>query len=196
MTQVTLFAPDVTCEHCIATIQKTVGTVDGATFLEGDPDSKSFSIEVAQGAVLDRVAEALASEGYPLGPAAPARASGGLPMAGGMGGGLPMAGGGSAGQAAAPAPAGFAPSLTVEKSPEGASVTYSCPCGSTTEHYTFDRSKSEQAVGSCCDHHLLIQPNAGQRLRERLGDAYDVNVQAVEMPWGQPMEAAFGTRKG
>ena len=34
MPQITLFAPDVTCDHCIATIQKAVGTVDGATFLE------------------------------------------------------------------------------------------------------------------------------------------------------------------
>ena len=75
MPQITLFAPDVTCDHCIATIRKTVGTVDGATFLEGDPDSKSFAIDLAQGAVLDRVAEALAAEGYPLGPAAPARAA-------------------------------------------------------------------------------------------------------------------------
>ncbi|MGE3961988.1 MAG: heavy-metal-associated domain-containing protein [Dehalococcoidia bacterium] len=176
MPQVTLFAPDVTCDHCIATIQKAVGTVDGARFLEGDPDSKSFAIEVSQGAILDRVAEVLATEGYPLGPATPARA--------GEGGGQ------------SEATAGFAPAYTIEKSAEGASVTYNCPCGSTTEHYTFDRSKPEQALGSCCDHHLLIQPNAAQRLRERLGDAYEVNVQSVEMPWGQPMEAAFATRKG
>jgi len=176
MTQITLFAPDVTCDHCIATIQKTVTTVDGATFLEGDLDSKSFAIEIAQGAVLDRVAEALAAEGYPLGPASPARAT--------------------EGGAQAAAGVGFAPEFTIEKSVEGASVTYTCPCGSTTEHYTYDRSKPEQAVGSCCDHHLLIQGNAGQSLRDRLGDAYEVNVQSVQMPWGQPMEAAFATRRG
>ncbi len=175
MTQITLFAPDVTCEHCIATIQKTVATIDGATFLEGDPDSKSFAIAVAQGDVLDRVAEALAAEGYPLGPASPARASEG------------------GGQAASTV--GFAPSFTIEKSAEGASVTYTCPCGSTTEHYTYDRSKAEQAVGSCCDHHLLIQAGAAETLRDRLGDAYEVNVQSVQMPWGQPMEAAFATRR-
>lgn len=190
MTQVTLFAPDVTCDHCIATIQRTVGTVDGATFLAGDPDSKSFAIEVNEGAVLDRVATALAAEGYPIGPASPARAAAG---AFASVGGLPMAGGGAP---AAPKPVGFAPALTIEKSAEGASVTYTCPCGSTTEHYTYDRSKAEQALGSCCDHHLLIQPGAGAALRTRLGDSYDVNVQPVEMPWGQPMEAAFATRKG
>lgn len=174
MPQMTLFAPDVTCDHCIATIRKAVATVDGATFLEGDPDSKSFAIEVSQGAVLDRVAEVLASEGYPLGPATPARTGDGAHTA---------------------ATTGFAPKYAIEKSPEGALVTYDCPCGSTTEHYTYDRSKPEQALGSCCDHHLLIEPNAGDRLRQRLGDAYDVNVQTVQMPWGQPMEAAFGTRK-
>jgi len=176
MPQITLFAPDVTCDHCIATIQKAVGTVEGATFLEGDPDSKSFAIEVTEGAVLDRVASAVAAEGYPLGPASPAR------------------GGGAGAQDASTV--GFAPAYTIEKSPEGASVTYTCPCGSTTEHYTYDRSKADQALGSCCDHHLLIQANAGQRLQERLGDAYEVNVQSVEMPWGQPIEAAFAIRKG
>lgn len=176
MTQITLFAPDVTCDHCIATIQKTVATVDGATFLEGDPDSKSFAIDIAQGAVLDRVAEALAAEGYPLGPASPARA-------------VERA-------AQSESTVGFSPALTIEKSEAGASVTYTCPCGSSTEHYTYDRSKAAQDLGSCCDHHLLIEPGAGAHLRERLGEAYEVNVQAVQMPWGQPMEAAFATRRG
>ena len=178
MPQMTLFAPDVTCDHCIATIQKTVAGIEGARFLEGDPDSKSFAVEVAQGAVLDEIASALAAEGYPLGPATPASAAAG---ATGEPGETPPTG-------------GFAPSYTVEKSPEGASVTYTCPCGSTTERYTFDRSKPEQAVGSCCDHHLLIQPNAGARLRERLGAGYEIDVQTIEMPWGQPVEAAFASR--
>src|SRR3546814_17489856 len=127
MTQITLFAPDVTCDHCIATIQKTVATVDGATFLKGDPDSKSFAIEVKEGAVLDRVAEALAAEGYPLGDASPARAA--------------------EGGAQAESTVGFAPKFTIEKSDAGASVTYDCPCGSTPEHYPFDRSRPEQDPG-------------------------------------------------
>ena len=28
--QVTLYAPDVTCDHCIASIERAVGTVEGA----------------------------------------------------------------------------------------------------------------------------------------------------------------------
>ncbi|MEX2373388.1 MAG: heavy-metal-associated domain-containing protein [Dehalococcoidia bacterium] len=180
MPQMTLFAPDVTCDHCIATIKKTVDAVDGASFVDGDPDSKSFAIEVAQGAVLDRVAEALAGEGYPLGDATPAKAAAG---------GAPV----SVDFTAPVAPA-FAPTYTVEKSAEGASITYTCPCGSTTEHYTFDRSKAEQDVGACCDHHLLVQPGAAERLRSILGEGYALDVQTVEMPWGQPVEAAFASK--
>ncbi|MDA0815256.1 MAG: heavy-metal-associated domain-containing protein [Chloroflexi bacterium] len=192
MPQATLFAPDVTCEHCIATIQKTVDSVEGARFLAGDPDSKSFSVELAQGALLDRLAEALASEGYPLGEAKPASA--GIPLHAGMTG-LPMAGSPTAGLPIAEAPApGFRPTLNAEKSDEGALITYNCPCGSTTERYGYDRSKPEQAIGSCCDHHLLVQPGAEARLRAQLGDGYQVTVQTVEMPWGQPVEAAFAAR--
>ncbi|MCK9487107.1 MAG: heavy-metal-associated domain-containing protein [Dehalococcoidia bacterium] len=182
MPQITLFAPDVTCDHCIATIQKTVERVEGARFIEGDPDSRSFAVDLAQGAVLDRLSEALAAEGYPLGPAAPARAA------------APVASTGDGADAASEAAASaFAPSYTVEKSPEGASITYTCPCGSTTEHYTYDRSRPEQDLGSCCDHHLLVQPGAGERLRA-LKPGYEVDVQTLEMPWGQPVEAAFASK--
>jgi len=197
MPQATLFAPDVTCDHCIATIQKAVDSVDGARFLAGDPDSKSFAVDLAPGVLLDRLAEVLAAEGYPLGEAAPARAVAASSGTSSMTMGLPMASVASMpGGAHTPAPAaeGFQPTFTVEKSERGALVTYNCPCGSTTEQYEYDRSQPEQAVGSCCGHHLLIQPDAGDRLRAQVGDAYQVTVQTVEMPWGQPIEAAFATR--
>lgn len=202
MPQATLFAPDVTCDHCIATIKKAVEGVEGARFLDGDPDSKSFSVDLAQGALLDRLAEVLAAEGYPLGEARPAGGSVSapgmgvsmaLPMLGGMTGGVSM----GAGLATAATPAsgtGFRPTLDIAKSDEGAHITYNCRCGSTTEEYVYDRSKPEQAVGSCCGHHLLVQPGAGARLREIVGAGYEVTVQTVEMPWGQPVEAAFASK--
>ncbi len=184
MPQTTLFAPDVTCDHCIATIQKAVDSIEGAHFLAGDPDSKSFAIEVKSGALLDRVAEVLASEGYPLGDARPVATTG---SAEGLAS-LPMA-------SMPQADAGFRPLLNVEKNADGALVTYNCPCGSTTEEYTYDRALAEQAVGSCCDHHLLIQPGAADRLRAIVGDDYQVSTQTIEMPWGQPVEAAFASRE-
>ena len=81
MPQMTLYAPDITCDHCIATIRETVDSIDGARFLSGDPSSRQFAIEVASGAVLDAVSAALAGVGYPLGDAA-APASARNPCAG------------------------------------------------------------------------------------------------------------------
>ena len=195
MPQMTLYAPDITCDHCIATIGKAVATVDGARFIAGDPDSKTFAVEVASGAVLDRVAETLAAEGYPLGEAsapgaAPAAA---MPM-------MPMAGGAPGGMHHGQHTPGFKPQyLKIERTDAGADVTYSCPCGSTTEVFHLDRAQAEQGPHSCCGHHTLVGPNAATRLRARLGDGgagYDIDVQTVTMPWGQTVEAAQAVPKG
>jgi copper chaperone CopZ len=181
MPQMTLFAPDITCDHCIATIKKTVEGIQGAQFITGDPDTRSFVVDLAGGAVLDAVSAALTEEGYPLGQpgAAPAAHSA---QQGGMT---------NVSMDLGP----FAPSYTVERSEAGAEITYTCPCGSTTERYQYDRSKTEQDVGSCCDHHLLVGPDAPARLGQLKGDAYAIDVQTVEMPWGQPVQAAFATRR-
>lgn len=180
MPQVTLFAPDISCDHCTATINKTVDAVDGARYVAGDPDSRSFVVEVERGEVLDRLADALAGEGYPLGPASPAAVAG---TAHGVTS-LPMAGDEAAGGT-------FKPEYRPEPADNGAEVIYSCPCGSTTEVFSFDRSRAEQEPDSCCGHHVLVQPGAEQSLRARLGDDYDYDVQTIEMPWGQPMEAVM-----
>ena len=205
MPQMTLYAPDITCEHCIATIGKTVATIEGARFLGGDPDTKTFTVEVAGGAVLDRVAEALGEEGYPLGDAD--AASSAAPAHPGMTPlgiiGMPMA----SAPAAQSAPAGgmqhmqqianFKPQyLKVERTEAGADITYSCPCGSTTEVFHLDRSQADQPPHSCCGHHTLVGTNAAARLHARLGDGYDIDVQTVTMPWGQPIEAAQAVAKG
>ncbi|MGE3855906.1 MAG: heavy-metal-associated domain-containing protein [Dehalococcoidia bacterium] len=192
MPQMTLFAPDITCEHCIATISKAVGTVEGARFIAGDPESRTFAVEVASGAVLDRVAETLAEEGYPLGDApapgaAPAASMEALPMAGGAMEGM---------RHGQPQP-GFKPEyLKVEKTDAGADITYSCPCGSTTEVFHLDRSQADQPPHSCCGHHTLVGPDAAARLRARVGEGFDIDVQTVTMPWGQPVEAAQAVAKG
>ena len=63
--QLTLSSPEITCDHCIATIERTVGAVDGARFVRGDADARQFAIEVEHGAVLDAVAAALDVFGHP-----------------------------------------------------------------------------------------------------------------------------------
>jgi copper chaperone CopZ len=193
MPQVTLYAPDITCDHCIETIRKAVATVDGAHFVAGDPDAKRFVVDVKAGAVLDRISAVLTEEGYPLGEApAPGAASAGTT--------LTMAGAPAAGMHHAQPTPGFTPEyLKVERTDVGADVTYSCPCGSTTEVFHLDRSQPEQSPHSCCGHHTLVGTDAAQRLRTRLGaeaDRYEIDVQQVTMPWGQPVEAAQAVAKG
>lgn len=187
MPQMTLYAPDITCDHCIATIKKTASGVGGVQFIDGDPESRSFRLDVPSGAAFDAVAAALADEGYPLG------GPGDVPTGGGMAGGgvnvtlMPMAG-------AAPAKSAFVPTYAPQATSAGADVVYSCPCGSTTEVFHYDRSRAEQAPHACCNHQVLIAPDAAARLRAL--DGYEViDVQRVTMPWGQPMEAAMAVRR-
>ena len=168
--QLTLYAPDVTCEHCIASIEKAVGTVDGATFVSGDPDAKSFVVEVAGGAVIDQVAAATEAEGYPLGDA--------------------TEGDSHEGAAADP---NWVPTYTVTATDKGADLNYSCPC-SCTAGFALDRADADQhAEGCCCGRQMLVAPaNAEERLKAGLdGGDFRFDVQTVEMPWGQPMQAAI-----
>lgn len=191
MPQMTLFAPDITCDHCIATIRKTVDGIEGAHFVTGDPDARSFVVTLERGAVLDQVAEALAGEGYPLGdaaavaPAAPAASAHPSMTPLGMMHVAP-----SAAQAKA-----FVPTYRAERSDAGADVVYSCPCGSTTEVFHYDRSKAEQEPHSCCNHKVLVAPGAAERLRALAPGFEVINVQTVQMPWGQPLEAAMAVAK-
>lgn len=167
--QVTLYAPDVTCDHCIATIETAVGSVEGASFVSGNPDAKSFIVDLAGGAVLEAVSAATAAEGYPLGEASEAN------------------------NHSAPADTSWVPEYSVTATAVGADVNYACPCGCDAG-FALDRSQADQhADGCCCGRQLLVAASgAEQRLRAGLdSDAYRIDVQAVTMPWGQPMEAAI-----
>lgn len=193
MPQMTLFAPDITCDHCISTIRKAVDGVEGAHFVSGDPDARAFVVDLERGAVLDQVAEVLAGEGYPLGDAAaaaasavsapPAISSTMTPL--GMMHVAPSAGAAKA----------FVPTYRAERTDAGADVVYSCPCGSTTEVFHYDRSKAEQQPHSCCNHKVLVAAGAADRLRALAPGFEVINVQTVQMPWGQPLEAAMAVAK-
>lgn len=171
MPQMTLYAPDITCDHCIATISRTVDGVAGARFVSGDESAHSFVVELDGGAVLDAVSAALTEEGYPLGEATAAASEHGADAF----------------------PAGWTPEYTVTKSDAGADLNYACPC-SCDAGFALDRSQSEQSSESCCcGRHTLAGPNAEQRLRASLDGegTYRIDVQQVTMPWGQPIETAM-----
>ena len=66
MTKAVLEAPDISCDHCIMTIEKAV-TKLGAQFLSGDPESKTVTLEYDPEAVsLEAIEEAMEEEGYPV----------------------------------------------------------------------------------------------------------------------------------
>ena len=169
--QLTLTSPEITCEHCIATIQRTVDGVDGATFLHGDPLTKQFAVDLVSGALLDKLGQALADEGYPLGDAnAP-----------------------SVGIAAHGTDPNWRPLYRVTKTDVGADVNYACTC-SCEAGFALDRSKAEQSPESCCcGRQILVGADAEHRLRAVLEtpSTYSFDLQTVEMPWGQPMSVAL-----
>lgn len=67
MVQATLEAPDITCDHCIQSIQKAVSKLPGARFVSGDPDARRVVVEYDPSvAGLEAIEQAMAEEGYPV----------------------------------------------------------------------------------------------------------------------------------
>jgi copper chaperone len=67
MTQTTLKAEDISCDHCIASIEKAVTKLPSLRFLGGDPAEKEVTVEYDP-AVLDigAIEAAMEEEGYPV----------------------------------------------------------------------------------------------------------------------------------
>jgi copper chaperone len=67
MTQITLEAPDISCDHCIQSIEKAISKLDGVRFLSGDPSGKVVTLEYDPAVVeLGTIEAALEEEGYPV----------------------------------------------------------------------------------------------------------------------------------
>jgi len=67
MTEATLKAPDISCDHCIASIEKAVTKLPGVRFVKGDPDGKEVTVEYDPNLVEKGAIEAaMEEEGYPV----------------------------------------------------------------------------------------------------------------------------------
>ncbi len=67
MTRATLEAPDISCGHCIMSIEKAVTKLPGVEFVSGDPDAKQVVVEYDPVlVVLDAIEAAMEGEGYPV----------------------------------------------------------------------------------------------------------------------------------
>lgn len=66
MEEVTLTAPDISCDHCIATIRKAVSKLAGVQFVGGNPQTKQVTIRYDPSVVeLTAIEKAMEEEGYP-----------------------------------------------------------------------------------------------------------------------------------
>ena len=67
MERTTLEAPDISCEHCIMSIEKAVTKLPGVRFVSGDPERKQVIVEYEAGAgTLEAIERAMEEEGYPV----------------------------------------------------------------------------------------------------------------------------------
>jgi len=66
MEEITLSIPNISCKHCIMTVQRESGFVDGAEFVSGDIEGKTATFKVENEAALSALKETLAEAGYPV----------------------------------------------------------------------------------------------------------------------------------
>ena len=67
METITLTAPDISCAHCKATIEREVGAVSGVQACSVDIPSRQVSVTYDPANVTrDRIVETLDEEGYPV----------------------------------------------------------------------------------------------------------------------------------
>jgi copper chaperone len=66
METITLSIPNISCNHCIMTVKRESGFVDGAEFVSGDVDGKAATFKIESNAALAALKETLAEAGYPV----------------------------------------------------------------------------------------------------------------------------------
>ena len=65
--QATLTAPDISCGHCVATVQKAVGALTGVQRVEASADTKQVAVAFDPNQIsMDRIEQALDDAGYPV----------------------------------------------------------------------------------------------------------------------------------
>jgi copper chaperone len=65
MEKITLSIPNISCNHCVMTVKRESGFVDGADFVSGDVEAKTATFQVEGEPALAALKEALAEAGYP-----------------------------------------------------------------------------------------------------------------------------------
>jgi len=61
----TFRVPNISCHHCVMTIQRELGALEGVTRMEGDVETKTVTVEWKSPATWDQIAATLAEINYP-----------------------------------------------------------------------------------------------------------------------------------
>jgi copper ion binding protein len=65
--EITLTAPDISCGHCVATVQKAVGGLEGVSFVRASEATKQVVVRFDPAKVsLGQIETAMDEEGYPV----------------------------------------------------------------------------------------------------------------------------------
>ena len=67
MERTTLSVPSITCGHCVMTIKRELGELQGVARVEGDPAAKSITVEWAAPTTLEAIKATLREINYPAG---------------------------------------------------------------------------------------------------------------------------------
>ena len=65
MEKVTLSIPNISCGHCVMTIKRELGELEGVKKVEGDPATKEITVEFDAPATLDKVKTTIKKINYP-----------------------------------------------------------------------------------------------------------------------------------
>jgi copper chaperone len=65
MEKQTFKIPNITCGHCVMSIKNELDELDGVSTVDGDPDSKTVTVEWDSPATLDRIKDTLKEINYP-----------------------------------------------------------------------------------------------------------------------------------
>ena len=65
MEKKTLSIPNISCGHCVMSIKKELSEMEGVSKVEGDPGSKSVTLEWDAPATLEKIRDTLKEINYP-----------------------------------------------------------------------------------------------------------------------------------
>lgn len=67
METITLNAPDISCGHCVATVEEAVGKLEGVQTVSASSDSKDVNVTYDAGQInVSAITAALEDAGYPV----------------------------------------------------------------------------------------------------------------------------------